>query len=285
MTSFNIHFFKEKSRQIDIDTLIAFFEDIPGFRIEMDNQSVRFLYQHPRLGHTSRFLITPKSTVPDIYRLNPRFLDLNFRLEMPLLTPNYVANHLFEIVKKVCQRFDFHIYNEMFEDVLPFKSEVLLKVFEMLKGAYVEKNPVIMSNYFLMETEKLKRLYRYLDDYSELQKYYEELETYVPRYHFLQIENKQLVIGVEWQEQTLTVLPPDTDYIFYRIQDEIRPLSTDAVRDAIDAYLLDVPGFIKGTKVVPKKQLKRVHRILKRRKFPIADHRFEKVELKQLLDL
>lgn len=285
MTSFNIHFFKEKSRQIDIDTLIAFFEDIPGFRIEMDNQSVRFLYQHPQLGHTSRFLITPKSTVPDIYRLNPRFLDLNFRLEMPLLTPNYVANHLFEIVKKVCQRFDFHIYNEMFEDVLPFKSEVLLKVFEMLKGAYVEKNPVIMSNYFLMETEKLKRLYRYLDDYSELQKYYEELETYVPRYHFLQIENKQLVIGVEWQEQTLTVLPPDTDYIFYRIQDEIRPLSTDAVRDAIDAYLLDVPGFIKGTKVVPKKQLKRVHRILKRRKFPIADHRFEKVELKQLLDL
>ncbi|MCK9235398.1 MAG: hypothetical protein WC225_04105 [Acholeplasmataceae bacterium] len=285
MTSFNLHFFKEKSRQIDIDTLIAFFEDIPGFRIEMDNQSVRFLYQHPRLGHTSRFLITPKSTVPDIYRLNPRFLDLNFRLEMPLLTPNYVANHLFEIVKKVCQRFDFHIYNEMFEDVLPFKSEVLLKVFEMLKGAYIEKNPVIMSNYFLMETEKLKRLYRYLDDYSELQKYYDELETYVPRYHFLQIENKQLVIGIEWQEQTLTVLPPDIDYIFYRIQDEIRPLPTDAVRAAIDPYLLDVPGFIKGTKVVPKKQLKRVHRILKRRKFPVADHRFEKVELKQLLDL
>ncbi len=101
MAQFHIHFFKEKSRKIDLDTLIQFFDDIEGIKTEMDEQSVRFLYTHPRLGHQAKFLITPKSQVPDIYRLSPRFLDLNFHLEMPLLTPNYIANHLFEIVKKI----------------------------------------------------------------------------------------------------------------------------------------------------------------------------------------
>ncbi|MBU1140900.1 MAG: hypothetical protein KKG64_00090, partial [Firmicutes bacterium] len=125
MAQFNIHFFKEKSRKIDLELLIAFFEEIEGIKVEMDEKSVRFNYLHPRLPFEARFLITPKSQVPDIYRLSPKFLDLNFHLEMPILTPDYVAKHLFDLVKKVSERFDFHIYNEMFEDVLPFKMDVL----------------------------------------------------------------------------------------------------------------------------------------------------------------
>ena len=147
MAQFNIHFFKERNRNIDLEVLIQFFEGIEGFKVEMDNQSVRFLYTHPKLGHQAKFLITPKSQVPDIYRLSPKFLDLNFHLEMPLLMPNYIANQLFDLVKKICQRFDFHIYNEMFEDVLSYKQEVVMKVFKMLKQAYIDKNPVIMGNY------------------------------------------------------------------------------------------------------------------------------------------
>ena len=63
---------------------------------------------------------------------------------MPILTPDYLAKHLFEIVKKVCDRFDFHIYNEMFEDVLPFKMDIVLKVFDMVKNAYVSKKSDII---------------------------------------------------------------------------------------------------------------------------------------------
>ena len=150
MSLFNIHFFKEKSRKIDLELLIHFFEEIEGMNVEMDEKSVRFKYTHPRLNYEALFIITPKSCVPDIYRLSPKFLDLNFHLEMPILTPDYVAKHLFELVKKVCDRFDFHIYNEMFEDVLPYKQEVVHKVFGMMKTAYIDKNPVLMSDYFIL---------------------------------------------------------------------------------------------------------------------------------------
>jgi len=100
MSLFNIHFFKEKSRKIDLEQLIAFFESIEGFHIEMDEKSVRLYYTHPRLQHESLFVITPKSQVPDIYRLSPKFLDLNFHLEMPILTPGRLHPTLFPFPSK-----------------------------------------------------------------------------------------------------------------------------------------------------------------------------------------
>ncbi|MCD4826205.1 MAG: hypothetical protein K8Q99_00325 [Acholeplasmataceae bacterium] len=285
MAEFHIHFFKEKSRKIDLEVLISFFEDIKGFIVEMDNDSVRFLYTHPRLGQKARFVITPKSQVPDIYRLSPKFLDLNFHLEMDLLSPNYIANILFDLVKQICDRFNFHIYNEMFEDVLPYKAEVVQKVYHMLKQAYIDKNPVILSNYFILKNEKLNAIYRYLDEMYELQKYYQEMETYVPSYHFLKTESKKLVLGIEFKEHTLSVFPPEIDYVFYRSKDDIKVYQASQVLETIDAYVQDVPGFIKGTKVIPKKNLKKVHKLMKKTKFDLVSHTFEKEVLKHLLDI
>lgn len=285
MAQLNIHFFKEKTRKIDLEALISYFEEIEGFKIEMDNESVRFLYTHPRLGHKARFLIMPKSQVPDIYRLNPKFLDLNFQLEMPLLIPDYIATHLFELVKNICDLFNFHIYNEMFEDVLPFKMERILKAYHLLKEAYFKKNPVIMSNYFILTTPKLNAIFRYLDDIEELQKYYDDLDTYVPAYHFLKTEEKKLIIGIEFKEQSLSVFPPHLDYIFYRLNDEIRVLPALQVLTVLDKYLLDVPGFIKGAKVLPKKFSRKAHRLIRKTKFDKVSHTFEKEGMTRLLDI
>lgn len=284
MALFNIHFFKEKSRKIDLEQLIAFFESIEGIHVEMDEKSVRFHYIHPRLQHESLFIITPKSQVPDIYRLSPKFLDLNFHLEMPILTPDYLAKHLFEMVKKVCDRFDFHIYNEMFEDVLAFKMEVIVKVFDMVKQAYIAKNPLLLSDYHLLPKDKLHAIFRYLDDLAELQKYYQELETYVPKYHFLVTEKKELKTGIEWKEHTLTVFPPFLDVVFYRLPNEIKVIRYDELYPLIEKYLIDVPGFIKGTKVMPKKLSSKVYRIMKKTKFTQVTHTFQKETVKKLLD-
>lgn len=284
MAQFNIHFFKEKTRQIDLEQLIVFFENIEGFKVEMDEQSVRFIYVHPRLGYKALFMMSPKSQVPDIYRLNPKFLDLNFHLELPILTPNYVALQVFELAKKVSERFNFAIYNEMFENVLAFKMDTVFKVFTMLKDAYMEKNPIILNDYYYLSTDKLHLIYRYLDDYQELQKYYQELNTYVPRYHFLTTNNKKLALAIEWKEHTLTLFPIDLDYIFYRVDQTIKVYDAKEVFELIDKYLIDVPGFIKGTKVMTKKTAKKVHKIIRKAKLKDMDDQFKRAELRFMID-
>ena len=115
-------------------------------------------------------------------------------------------------------------------------------------------------------------------------KYYQELETYVPKYHFLVTEKKDVVLGIEWKEHTLTVFPPYLDYCFYRLANEIKVISYEELLPLIDKYIIDVPGFIKGTKVIPKKTAKKVFRIMKKTKFMKISHTFQKETVKKLLD-
>lgn len=284
MSQFHIHFFKEKTRKIDLEHLISFFEATEGVTVDVKDQSVEFIYEHPRLDYRALFIITPKSRVPDIYRLSPRFLDLNFHLEMPILTPDYLANHMFLMVKKVCDQFNFHIYNEMFEDVLAYKQEVVLKVFHMIKDAYMERNPVILKDYHKLPKAKLHDILRYADDIVELQIYYKDLDTYVPKYHVLTQNKDAVVTAIEWKEQTLTVFPPHLDYVFYRMGNEIKVVMYSELEPLIQSLIMDVPGFIKGTKVIPKKTAKKVFSIMKKTKFTKVNYTFTKTQLRYLID-
>jgi hypothetical protein len=284
MAHFHIHFFKEKSRTIELDYLISFFDAIEGIDTEMDEASVRFNYKHPRLGYKARFILTPKSVVPDIYRLNPRYRDLNFHLEMPILTPYYISKHIFELVKKITETFQFHTYNELFEDVLPFKMEVVNKVFTMFKEAYIKKNPLLMKDYHLMSKEKLCHILRYLDDQLDLHNYYKEMMIYVPKYHFFRNDQHELSIGIEWKENTLTVFPPHIDYVIYRVQNEIKAVKFLELYPLIEKYISDVPGFIKGTKVMERKYASKVFKVMKKSKFTKVTDSFNNEQMKTLMD-
>jgi antibiotic biosynthesis monooxygenase (ABM) superfamily enzyme len=74
------------------------------------------------------------------------------------------------------------------------------------------------------------------------------------------------------------------DYIFYRIGNEIKVIDYQELLPLIDKLLLDVPGFIKGTKVMEKKTAKKVYHIMKKHKFTTISHVFTKENVKRILD-
>lgn len=285
MEYFKVHFFKEKTRDKNIEAIIAFFEVIEGFEIESDEDSVRFNYTHPRLGYKARFIIMPKSQVADIHRLDPRYLDINFHVELPILSPDYFARHVFLIAKKLADKFDYFIYQTYFEDVLPFeKIELLMKIFNLVKEKHLELNPQLLKEYHLVSRDKLSAVLRYMDDNLELHKYYQELETYVPYYHCLLTEDNEVKLAVEWKDDTLTVLPPYLDYIFFNKNNNISIIEYEEALEQISKYLKDVPGFLRNTLVVNKKGHRRALKIMRRYKFSKVTHHFTKVDIKTLLD-
>lgn len=286
MDKFQLHFFKEKTRDLDIAATLAFFEVIEGVTIEMDERSVRIIYKHPRLGYEARFLIMPKSQVRDIYRLSPRYLDLNFQLELPILTPDYFAEHIFSIVKRLVDKFDLFVYQDYFDDVLPYRIDLVTKIFNVMKERYLELNPKLFSeeNYILVPKHKLNAILRYMDDNFELQKHYREAKTYVPFYYFLVNGDGELRVSFEWKYDTLTVIPPFIDFIFLNRGDEVTIIKYDEFLNESNKYLDDVPGFLKDTKVVSTKQLRRVNRILKKKKFSKVHEVLTKVDHHLLID-
>lgn len=284
LEKFRLHFFKEQTRKIDIKATFSFFESIEGFKTETDDKSVRFIYKDPRLQYEARFLIMPKSQVKDIYRLNPKFLDINFQLELPLLSPNYFVEKMIDIVKKLTERFDYYIYHETFENVLNFRRDLVLKVFMLLKERHIELNPRLLEQYVLVETNKLSSVLRYIEDNLQLQKFYQQSNTYVPHYHFLINNEQQLKLAFEWRYDTLTVLPPNLDYIFLNRGSDISIIKYNEFFEHAKKYLEDVPGFIKNTKVVQPNNLKKINKILKRKKFSEVLDVFSNIDHAKLLD-
>lgn len=267
MDTFQLHFFKEKTRDINIEAIIAFFEVIEGFTIEIDGDIVVFDYTHPRLGYKAYFICMPKSQVKDIHRLNPRFLNINIHLEVPIISPDYFIEHLLEITKKFVDRFNYLVYNYSFEDVLPFRQELIMKVFNVLKSNYLELNPKYLNEYTVIGKDKLSSILRYLDDQLSLQRYYQDSNTYLPHYHLRINNNGRLRVCFEWKYDTLTVIPPYIDYIFLNRNNVITIIKYDEFLIQANKFLDDVPGFLKDTKVVSKKNLKKVNKILKKNNF------------------
>ncbi|CDR30841.1 Uncharacterised protein [Acholeplasma oculi] len=285
MSHFYLHFFKEKSRVLDMEEVIEFFDHFPGFDVEMDEKSVRFLYQHPHLGYPCTFYITPKSKVPNIQRLSPKYLEVNFHLELPIFTPTYVVKHIIHIVKKICDEFNLFVLSEMFQDVLEFNAERILRVFQMVKKAYLEKFPEKYKDFHFIKEEKLSGVLRYIDERDALQKYYKDLDIILPKYHFIEDENHEPFIAIEWKENTQVVFPPYLDYLLFNQTDGmIKVISYQEFLKNHDKHLQDVPGFLQGTKVIPKKTYKLLNKKAKKHKWEPVSKSFTKINLNAFMD-
>ena len=123
---FFVHFFKEKTRKIDVEALFEFFENYKNIKPYEKDNTIYFSFEDDNIKLYADFALTPKSIVSDIHRLDPKYLDINFHLEISPLLPTYKAEIIFEIIAELCEEFKIFIYNELFDNVLPFRKELLV---------------------------------------------------------------------------------------------------------------------------------------------------------------
>ena len=288
MDVFILHFFKEKTRQFDYERLLSFFNDVPEATIiDTDDASseLRIAYRHPILKSSADFVVSRRSTVQDIYKLDPHFLDVNFRLEVPLLTPTYSSNIIFEITQKLCKEFNFSTYNALYEDVMPFRFEVVSRGFEIAKQNFKEKFSYQLDNYYSYPQIKLNECLKYVNEQYDLHRYYKEQNVYVPNYFVVVDEQNKVHFTMEWAENTRTLFPPHVDFIYYRSGLETSILPYDEVMAKIEKYTTNVPGFIENTKVIEPKQTKKVNKALKKAKFTKVNSTLIRIDLSQVIDI
>ena len=285
MMQFSLHFFKKGSRNVEYNLLRAFFEARNDFEVRIhDQRSAEFIYTHPRLLHQAVFYQTKSSQVPNIYRIDAAFLDINIRFDIPILSPNYFAKEVIQIAEELADKFGFYIYYEIFENPIEVDVDFIMTVFENLKKSYIDRNPEVMEDYHLLDKGVANSIFRYIDELPQLQNYFRDLDVFVPKYHILTIDNNRLALAAEWRENTATVFPPYIDYIFYRSQAEVKVLEADLVFKEISDYLEPVPGFIKETQVINRSNIKRAAKAMKKIRFPKKTYSFSKESLMSILD-
>jgi hypothetical protein len=282
MATFKIHFFKEKSRMIDIEHLIAFFESRDDFHVEMDEQSVRMIYEHPTLEQKALYTLTPKSTVPDIYRLSPRYLDVNFQFEVPILSPNMVVYEHFKWIEQLCRTFHFYVYHPLFEDVLPYREDILKEVYKLVKDAYRDKHPELMSQYVALDSTMMYAMLSYQGHIEAIQSHLGS-ENVTPGYMLKKTE-RELLVGIKVIEGQQVVLPPYLNTIFLFHDTQVTIYHITPVMPQLLKLLQKVPGAIEGTMMLSKKTTPKFYKLLKKIKPLQLKEGLESISIKQLID-
>jgi hypothetical protein len=265
MSYFKIHFFKEKSRVIDIDELMTYFEK-KQYTQEMNDKYLRFHYEHPALHTKFYFTLTPKTTVPDIYRLNPKFLDVNFELSLPILMSSFMLEVALKEISSFSKYFKLSLYHPLFEDVSPYDEGMLLEVYEMFQKAYLNKHPEYAKPYTFISKETLYAMSSYTNDMQSLKQYFNDVDIFVPKYQVIQCD-EELTIGFMWNIDVITVIPPLANVCFYRLHDDIVMIDLKHLEPIIEIYFAKVPGTISGTRVLIKKYKKKVNQFMKKLPF------------------
>lgn len=287
MKNFVIHFLEKDIRTIkDPSSLATYFAQQKGFGYAAINKGLtaNFIFEHPKLGFGCNFYYEQSSRIPDLHRLDASFRDIAFRVEIPLLTPNYVARKILEIVKDLTNKFNLYIYTEFHEDAIKFALEDLLLIFIRAKTYYLERHYEVFEIYHMLPETKLNTILRYIDDIDELRKFYYEDYVCVPDYEILKDENGKLSFGFIWNEGTQTIFPPYIDYVFYKQGNDTKVVKMQEVKKAIGEYLENVPGFLKETSVIYEINIKKASKKMRKYKFEKINKKFTRELLTNVMD-
>lgn len=285
MVLFRYYFFKENNRSYDLSDLLAFFSAIPEITVDKHNDDRVMHYRNDILNFEADFVISNKSIVPNLAQINPKYWDVNIRLEFSAILQSYKVEMLIEIVDQMCKRFGFFVYNEIFEDVSPFRKSMLLKAFEVVKIAYKKTYEEEISEYNKLDTDNLNLVYSYLEQRGNFLELYKSENIYPLEYLFYRQKGlRQAYVSVKWDGITPCILPPCIDILTIYEAKQVRLIQYKEFQAKVSKFLRPVASNIYGLNYITSKDMKKVHKILMKSKFSVLKVQLEDISINKILD-
>jgi len=282
----NIHFFRDSSlEKLDFSKILEFFDTYPNFKIFYTEDEVQLDYRDDDFKFSYRYLITKKSRVNQIYKLNPMYLNVNFLLELPVLIPSFLVKEILTITQKVCKLFDLEIYNDAFKDVQPFNLADVVVLFEDTRHQTIEEYG--MQDKLSFEKEKLDEVCRYQRSVESLREYYHnEVEVNLVDPILDKITNEYGISSI-WNVGMPTVFPPHLSYIYVKEEQNIPFLvRRKDFFSIMNKFLIEIINFLPDMYILKAKQAKASRKIVnKLRKVAVIDQNFKSIRLSNLIDV
>ena len=281
-----IHFFRDSNlEKLDFGKVLEFFDAYPNFKIYYTDDEVQIDCRDDDFKFSYRYLITKKSRVNQIYKLNPQYLNVNFLLELPVLVPSFLVKEILTLTQKICKLFDLEIYNDAFKDVQPFNLADVVVLFEETRRETVAEYGI--QDKLTFEKDKLDEICRYQRSVASLREYYHnEVDVNLVEPIIDKITN-EYGISVVWNLGQPTVFPPHLTYIYVKEEQNIPFLvRRKDFMSIMNKYLIEIVNFLPDMYILKPKQAKASRKAVnKLRKVAIIDQNFKSVRLANLLDI
>lgn len=280
---FRYYFFKENTRIYDKAELLTYLEAQPFMTLYQDSDVKVAKYHNTVINMDAEFILNTKSIVPNIQKLNPKYVDLNIYVEFDVLNNTYKVNKIIDMIEVICRRFDFFVYNEYFEDVLSFKRQTMIRVFELVKNGYKKKYEEKFMSYSRLDKESLDQIYSFLEVKSQI----DNIEDYnVLNYCFLrENETRKVYVGMDLDLSRPFILPPCVQLVRFQNEGEVSVISAAEFKKKIQKFMGLVDARLYDVYMVEEKYFKKVKKIILKTKFDKVKVELKEVPFTLVLDL
>ncbi len=284
MAKINIHFFRNSSlEKIDYAKVLDFFDNQSNFETYYTDDYVEIIHKDSEFNFNYRYLITKKSKVSKIYKLNPMFSNVNFLLEMPIMIPSFIAKEILSTIQKLSRTFELGIYHDSFNDVKPFNVVEFLDFFEKQRNLYIQENG--LNGIITFDGDKLNVICKFQRSIDSLVDYYHN-EVAVNRcYPIVDKNTEESGICYDWKFGSPVIFAPYVTYINI-IDEEMGKMLVrrDELLIILNKYLTEITNFLPDMYILKQKQAKNCKREIKKIKRIVMEKDYQILRLCDVIE-
>ncbi len=281
---FQYYFLKEGTRVYDRAEFVTYMSAQKYIKFEGEGQVKKAYYHDSVLDFDAVFVMGNHSVIDRIERLNPKYLDTNLYVEFELLSNTYKVNRLVDIIKELCEKFDFVVYNPYFEDVSKFDRSLLINCFNICKNAYKKKFDDDFVNIPRISSDSLEKVYAYLENKEQIEQNYEDKSL---DYLFVgESGTRNSYVCLDLDLSNGTIIPPGCKLVKISLDDNVYFTSFEEVYKKIGKFCEALNcGLPFNVLKIKNKYIRKINKILTKTKFNRVMVQLKNVDFEKVLDL
>ncbi len=282
---FKFYFLKEGTRVFDRTELLTYFQANSNVTLEKNGENRDYTYHHPILDFDAHFILSSKSAIPHLERLNPKYFDVNFRVEFDIKLPTYCVELILDMADEIAKMFKFSVYNESYEDVITFKKNILAKTFDVWKNAYKSKNEEEIASYSRLDSTLLSQIYNYILRKPKLEVLLDRNKIQLSDYFFMRTDkSRSAFVCMAWDGENSFIIPPGIDILYYSDSKVKKYIAMQELSTKANKYFKIIDGY-SNIKIVDDKVVGKLKKIILKSKFAPLTVELKEIKLKDILDM
>lgn len=208
-----IHFFRKRDLpRIDFYQLIdVYFDSLPNVSITSNDDEVSITIDMYNFNFKYNYLITKRSHILSIYRLNPEYININLLCEIPSILPQYISRLIFKQISEICDKFDLALYYDKLDNIHQFDMFELITALGKERIEYMDKHNNTICYSLPMNT--VNDMCQYQNSKDLIRTFVKD-DVIIPSYNVLYDKEYGIVKNsVTWKVGTPSIFPPHLDYV------------------------------------------------------------------------
>lgn len=207
-----IYFFKDRSKErVNFGQLIdEYFDKLENTVITSNDDEFVATFNIPHFSCSYRYLITKRSRVSSLYRLNPNYVNTFLLCEFPDDVPQFITRLILKQIDELCKMFEFAIYHDKIDNIKEFNMFELIAILNKERSKYLNEHPEIIK--YPVDQDLLNEVCTYESMIDELPSVVKDDIVATP-YIILKDHQDHVYFSINWHVGLPTTFPPHLDFV------------------------------------------------------------------------